>query len=56
MHHAQRGAQPPASDTCVTAPHCPPPPWQGLTPANIYLQSQQLESLLAYHTLPTPLR
>ncbi|KAI7836513.1 hypothetical protein COHA_009614 [Chlorella ohadii] len=28
---------------------------QGLNPTNIYLQSQQLESLLAYHTLPQPL-
>ncbi len=41
--------------TAITTAACLPLP-QGLNPTNIYLQSQQLESVLAYHTLPQPFR
>lgn len=41
----------------ATSLGCPPKPslLQALTPENVYATSGQLESLLAYHTLPTPL-
>jgi hypothetical protein len=41
--------------TCTASP-CTAPVPQGLNSSNVYLYSRQLESLLAYHALPQPLR